>query len=198
MNLSHAYRMPPSMAEGERMLAAVLDRGVTLIDTAALYGGGENEKLFASIAHRRGEYVLASKGVLALVGGKRVLNGRPETLKAMCEASLQRLGTDVIDLYYLHRLDRSVPIEESVGALADLVREGKIRAIGLSEMSAPIIERAHAVHPVSAVQSEYSLTVRNPEVAVLEACARLGIAFVAFSPLARGMLARGIRNVVAP
>ena len=121
--------------------------------------------------------------------GKRVLDGRPEHLKAQCEASLQRLGTDVIDLYYMHRLDRQVPIEDSVGALAELVAEGKIRYVGLSEMSAATLRRACAVHPIAAMQSEYSLWTRNPELAVLDACAELGVTFVAFSPVGRGFFA---------
>ena len=193
MNLSHAYDVAPSEADGAALLNAALDQGCTLLDTAALYGEGGNERLLGqAVMHRRQEFVLASKCVLDMIDGKRGLDGRPESIKRTCEAALQRLRTDVIDLYYLHRLDKNVPIEDSVGALADLLAEGKIRAIGLSEMSAATIERAHAVHPVAAVQSEYSLAVRNPEVAVLAACERLGIAFVAFSPVARGMLAGAI------
>jgi aryl-alcohol dehydrogenase-like predicted oxidoreductase len=195
MNLSHAYGVTPSEDEGTRLLNHALDAGVTLLDTAALYGNGANERLIGkAVMHRRAEFTLASKCVLDVVDGKRTLDGRPDRIKATCEGALRRLGTEVIDLYYLHRLDRNVPIEESVGALADLVAEGKIRAIGLSEMSGATIERAHAVHPVAAVQSEYSLVVRNPEVAVLETCRRLGIAFVAFSPVARGLLAGAIRD----
>ena len=194
MNLSHAYDVPPSEEQGARVLNRALDLGCTLIDTAALYGEGANERLIAkAIGHRRHEFTLASKCVLDLVDGKRVLDGRPETIKGSCERSLKKLNTDVIDLYYLHRIDRSVPIEDSVGALKDLVDEGKIRTIGLSEMGAETIERAHKVHPVAAVQSEYCPTVRNPEVAVLDACERLGIAFVAFSPVGRGMLAGAIK-----
>lgn len=189
MNLSHAYAVAPSEAEAGRLLNHALDAGCTLLDSAALYGEGGNERLLGrTVMHRRQEFTLASKCVLDLIDGKRVLDGRPETIKASCDRSLARLGTDVIDLYYMHRLDRDVPIEESIGAMADLVQAGKIRAIGLSEMSAPIIARAHRIHPIAAVQSEYSLGVRNPEVAVLDLCDRLGIAFVAFSPLVRGML----------
>lgn len=195
MNLSHAYDVTPSEEDGARLLNHALDAGCTLLDSAALYGEGANERLLAgAVMHRRQEFTLASKCVLDMIDGKRSLDGRPETIKASCDRSLQRLGTDVIDLYYMHRLDKKVPIEDSVGALADLVAAGKVRAIGLSEMSAATIERAHAVHPIAAVQSEYSLTVRNPEVAVLDACRRLGIAFVAFSPLARGFLAGSIAN----
>ena len=195
MNLSHAYGITPDAQSAGRLLNHALDRGCTLLDTAALYGDGANERLLGeAVMHRRGEFTLASKCVLDVVDGKRTLDGRPEAIKATCTAALARLRTEVIDLYYLHRLDWAVPIEESVGALVDLIGEGKIRAIGLSEMGAATIARAHAVHPVAAVQSEYSLAVRNPEVAVLETCRRLGIGFVAFSPVARGMLARGIRG----
>ena len=194
MNLSHAYGAAASEEEGVRLLNHALDAGCTFLDTAALYGEGANERLLAkAIMHRRREFTLASKCVLDLIDGKRVLDGRPETIKGSCDRSLARLGTDVIDLYYLHRLDKDVPIEESMGAMAELVQAGKVRTIGLSEMSAATIERAHAVHPITAVQSEYSLAVRNPEVAVLDICDRLGIAFVPFSPVARGLLAGSVR-----
>ena len=126
---------------------------------------------------------------------RRVIDGRPETLRRNCEDSLRRLQTDVIDLYYLHRWDKKVPIEDSVGAMADLVRAGKVRAIGLSEVSAATLRKAHAVHPISAVQTEYSLWTRNPEIAVLEACRELGAAFVAFSPVARGFLCGALHDV---
>jgi aryl-alcohol dehydrogenase-like predicted oxidoreductase len=129
------------------------------------------------------------------VDGKRVIDGRPQTLKRTCDEALQRLQTEVIDLYYLHRWDKQVPIEDSVGALSDLVRAGKVRAIGLSEVSAATLRRAHAVHPITAVQSEYSLWTRNPEIAVLAACKELGAAFVAFSPLARAFLTGTLRDV---
>jgi hypothetical protein len=127
--------------------------------------------------------------------GRRAIDGRPEVITANCDESLQRLRTDVIDLYYLHRWDKKVPIEESVGALADLVRAGKVRAIGLSEVSAPTIRKAHAVHPLTAVQTEYSLWSRNAEIAVLDACRELDIAFVAFSPLGRGFLTGRLRDL---
>jgi len=195
MNLSHAYDVFPSEEQGAAVLNKALDLGCTLIDSAALYGEGANERLIAkAIGHRRSEYTLATKCVLDLVDGKRVLDGRPETIKGSCERSLKKLNVDVIDLYYLHRIDRNVPIEDSVGALKDLVDAGKVRAIGLSEMGADTIRRAHAVHPVSAVQSEYCPTVRNVEVAVLDTCVELGIAFVAFSPVGRGMLAGSIKS----
>ncbi len=195
MNLSHAYGAPVSAEQGERVLLAALDAGVTMFDTAALYGFGANETLLGNVlAKHRSRFTLATKcgmtGVDVAGDGKlvRVIDGRPETLRATCEAALRRLQTDVIDLYYLHRWDKQVPIEDSVGALAGLVRSGKIRAIGLSEVSATTLRKAHAVHPITAVQTEYSLWTRNPEIAVLDACRELGVAFVAFSPVARGFL----------
>ena len=193
MNLSHAYGVPPSPEQGERLLLAALDAGVTLFDTAALYGFGKNETLVGRVlrSHRR-EITLCSKGGMAGVqfedAMKRVIDGRPEAIRRNCEDSLRRLQTDVIDLYYLHRWDKQVPIEDSVGALADLVHAGKVRAIGLSEVSAVTLRKAHAVFPVAAVQSEYSLWTRNAEIAVLQACADIGAAYVAFSPVARGFL----------
>ncbi|MBV8619713.1 MAG: aldo/keto reductase [Curvibacter sp.] len=202
MNLSHAYGQPPSFDDAERLLLRALDLGVTLFDTAALYGFGANETLVGQVlAKHRSRFVLASKcgmqGVQFPDGMKRVIDGRPETLRASCEASLQRLQTEVIDLFYLHRWDKQVPIEDSVGALADLVRAGKVRAIGLSEVSATTLRKAHAVHPISAVQTEYSLWTRNPEIAVLQACRDIGAAFVAFSPVARGFLTGKVRDVAA-
>lgn len=191
MSLSWAYGSPPPREQAEAVLRGALEAGYTFLDTAALYGLGHNEKLIGEVlGDRRNDYVLASKCGVSR-GGKRELNGRPEVLKETCEESLRNLKTDVIDLYYLHRMDRNVPIEDSVGALADLVREGKIRAIGLSEVSAQTLRRAHAVHPIAALQTEYSPWTRNPEIAVLDACRELGTAFVAFSPVARGFLAGG-------
>ncbi len=193
MNLSHGYGMPPSEEEGARLLNHALDAGVTFLDTAALYGGGNNERLIGkAVMHRKAEFTLASKCVLDMFDGKRGLDGRPEAIANTLDQALERLGTDHIDLYYLHRLDRNVPVEESVGALVRAKEAGKIGSIGLSEMSATTIRRAHAVHPIAAVQTEYSPWVRNPEVAVLETCRALGIGFVAFSPVARGMLAAAI------
>lgn len=194
MSLSHAYGTPPPREQAERVLLGALDAGYTFFDTAAVYGLGHNETLLGEVLKgRRGEFVLASKCGLTN-GDQRELNGRPEVLKATCEGSLRRLQTEVIDLYYLHRWDKRVPIEESVGALADLVKEGKIRAIGLSEVSAPTLRRAHAVHPIAALQTEYSPWTRNPEIAVLEACCELGVTFVAFSPVGRGFLAGGVTD----
>ncbi len=189
MNLSHAYGTPPAAEAAGALLLHALERGITHFDTAALYGFGANEALLGRVLkpHRRKIY-LASKCGMTGVGGKRVIDGRPETLKRTCEESLGRLQTEVIDLYYLHRWDRQVPIEDSVGALSELVREGKVRTIGLSEVSAATLRRAHAVHPIAALQSEYSLWTRNPEIATLSACRELGVTFVAFSPLARAFL----------
>jgi len=199
MSLSHAYGTPPDPAVSAQVLHASLDLGYTFLDTAALYGFGANETLVGEVLKdRRSEYVLASKcGMFRGADGKRQIDGRPETLKRTCEDSLRRLQTEVIDLYYLHRWDRSVPIEDSVGALADLVQAGKVRSIGLSEVSAQTLRWAHAVHPISAVQTEYSLWTRNPEIAVLDACRELGAAFVAFGPVARGFLAGGVRDMDA-
>jgi aryl-alcohol dehydrogenase-like predicted oxidoreductase len=202
MNLSHAYGTPPSAKQGERVLLAALDAGVTLFDTAALYGFGANETLVGKVLSRhRSRFTLASKGGMAGVqfedGVKRVIDGRPETIRKNCEDSLKRLQTDVIDLYYLHRWDKKVPIEDSVGAMAELVREGKVRSIGLSEVSATTLRKAHAVHPIAAVQTEYSLWTRNPEIAVLDACRELGAAFVAFSPVARGFLCDAVHDVAS-
>ena len=193
MNLSHAYGTPPSAEQGERVLLAALDAGVTLFDTAALYGFGANETLVGRVLKpHRNQFTLASKGGMAGVqypdGVKRVIDGSPAAIRRNCEDSLRRLQTDVIDLYYLHRWDKQVPIEDSVGAMGDLVHAGKVRAIGLSEVSAATLRRAHAVYPIAAVQSEYSLWTRNAEIAVLQLCKELGTAYVAFSPVARGFL----------
>jgi len=201
MNLSHAYGAPPSPEVAAGLLLRALDLGVTHFDTAALYGFGANEELVGRVlAPHRHRFTLASKcgmtGVAQPDGSKvRVIDGRPETIKATCEAALKRLRTDVIDLYYLHRWDKSVPIEDSVGALGELVQAGKIRALGLSEVSAVTLRRAHAVHPIAALQTEYSLWTRNPEIAVLDACRELGTTFVAFSPVARGFLPGTLRDV---
>jgi aryl-alcohol dehydrogenase-like predicted oxidoreductase len=179
MNLSHAYGAPHPRAVSEQVLRRALDLGVTHFDTAALYGFGVNEKLVGEVlATRPDNVVVASKCGLFGQDGKRVIDGRPESIRALCEESLRNLRTDRIDLYYLHRWDQRVPIEDSVGAMADLLRAGKIRALGLSEVGAATLRRAHAVHPIAAVQSEYSLWTRNPEIAVLDECRRLGITLV--------------------
>jgi aryl-alcohol dehydrogenase-like predicted oxidoreductase len=195
MNLSHAYGPPQPREVSERVLRRALDLGVTHFDTAALYGFGMNEMLVGEVLARRPDnIVIASKCGLFGRDGKRVIDGRPESIRAICEESLRNLRTERIDLYYLHRWDQRVPIEDSVGALAELKAAGKIGAIGLSEVGAATLRRAHAVHPIAAVQSEYSLWTRNPEIAVLAECRRLGITLVAFSPLGRGFLAGTMRS----
>jgi aryl-alcohol dehydrogenase-like predicted oxidoreductase len=197
MSLSHAYGPPPPREQAERVLKGALDAGYTFLDTAAVYGLGHNERLVGEVlGDRRDEFVLASKCGMT-DGETRDLNGRPERLKKTCEESLKRLNVEVIDLYYLHRWDKRVPIEESVGALAELVAEGKIKTIGLSEVSAPTLRKAHATHPIAALQTEYSPWTRNPEIAVLEACRELGVTFVAFSPVGRGFLAGGVKSASA-
>jgi aryl-alcohol dehydrogenase-like predicted oxidoreductase len=198
MNLSHGYGPPQTQETAERVMRRALDLGVTHFDTAALYGFGANEQLVGSILGTRPDNVIvASKCGLFGREGKRVMDGSPEAIRAVCEQSLRSLRTDRIDLYYLHRWEKQIPIEESVGAMADLLRAGKIRAIGLSEVGATTLRRAHAVHPIVALQSEYSLWTRNPEIAVLEECRRIGAAFVAFSPLGRGILTGAMRDPAA-
>lgn len=196
MNLSHAYGTPPDPTCAAQVLRRALELGFRYFDTAALYGFGRNEQLLGeTLSDQRHYFFLASKCGLTGVNGQRTLDGRPETLKRTCRESLQRLRTEVIDLYYLHRYDKRVPLEDSIGALADLVRDGLIRHVGLSEVSAATLRRAHAVHPIAAVQNEYSLWTRNPEYGLLEECRRLGATLVAFSPLTRGFL---LGNVTDP
>lgn len=201
MNLSHAYGHPPDAQQAQAVLYAALDAGVTLFDTAALYGFGANEERIGPVlAPHRSRITLCSKGGMAGVVGddgvlRRVIDGSPQALRRNCEDSLRRLGTDVIDLYYLHRWDKRVPIEESVGEMARLQQEGKIRALGLSEVSADTLRRAHAEHPIAALQSEYSLWSRNAELGTLAACQELGIAYVAFSPVGRAFLTGKFQDV---
>jgi aryl-alcohol dehydrogenase-like predicted oxidoreductase len=195
MGLSFAYSTSPtSAADGVALIRRALDLGVTFLDTADMYGPETNERIVgAAIAGRRDEVVLATKFGIdygsCANGGSRRINGRPEYVRSACDASLKRLGVDHIDLYYQHRIDVQTPIEDTVGALADLVRIGKVRHIGLSEASAATIRRAHAVHPLCAIQSEYSLWSRDPEDEILGLCNELDIGFVAYSPLGRGFLA---------
>lgn len=189
MNLHHGYGAPLAPEMAGKILNEALDFGYDFLDTATLYGMGRNESCIGdNLATRRGEYVLASKCVLDFEGEERLLDASPARIKIACENSLRRLKTDVIDLYYMHRPDPKVPIEDSVGAMSELVSEGKIRMIGLSEMDAPTLHKAHAVHPITAMQSEYSLMTRNPEIAILDACKALGVTFVAFSPVGRGVI----------
>jgi hypothetical protein len=198
MNLSHAYGAPPAPEQAKRVLFRALDLGVTHLDSAALYGFGRNESLLGEVMLQiRGRIHLASKCGMTGVDGRRVIDGRPATLQRTLDEALARLRTDVIDLYYLHRWDKAVPLEDSIGAMAAMVAAGKVRAIGLSEVSAATLRRAHAVHPIAAVQSEYSLWSRNVEVAVLDECRRIGAAFVAFAPLGRGFLAGGVTDPAA-
>jgi aryl-alcohol dehydrogenase-like predicted oxidoreductase len=186
-------------AEAERTIQRALDLGVTFLDTADMYGPFTNERLVGkAIAGRRNEVVLATKfgNERAEDGSFRGINGRPEYVRSACDASLQRLGVDVIDLYYQHRVDTQVPIEDTWGALRGLVEAGKIRHAGISEAAPETIRRAHAVQAVTAVQTEYSLWTRDPEDdGVLATCAELGIGFVAYSPIGRGFLSGQIRSV---
>jgi aryl-alcohol dehydrogenase-like predicted oxidoreductase len=192
MSLSHGYGPPAPRDQAERVLLGALDAGYTFFDTAAVYGVGHNETLVGEVlGPHRDKFVLASKCGLTVGENERKLDGSPANIKDTCERSLRRLRTEVIDLYYLHRWDRRVPIEDSVGALADLVAEGKIRTIGLSEISGPTLRKAHAVHPIAAVQNEYSPWTRNPEIGLIDACHELGTTLVAFSPVGRGFLAGG-------
>ena len=183
--------------ESIRTIQRALDLGAVLLDTADMYGVGENEKLVGkAIAGRRSEAVIATKfgSVRSADGSFLGVSGRPEYVKSACEASLKRLGAEVIDLYYQHRVDPETPIEETIGAMADLVKEGKVRYIGLSEAAASTIRRAHAVHPITAVETEYSLWSRDVEDEILPTCRELGIGFVPYSPLGRGFLTGKIRK----
>jgi aryl-alcohol dehydrogenase-like predicted oxidoreductase len=194
MNICWAYAPPVADDYAIKLLNAALDNGYDHLDTARIYGEGQSETLIGQgLKHRRQEYFLASKTGIFVDGNARRIDCRPESIKAACETSLKLLQTDHIDLYYLHRRDFNTPIEDSVGALAELVEEGKIGSYGLSEMSADTLRRAHAVHPCAAMQTEYSPMTRNPEIAVLDACKELGVTFVAFSPVGRGLLAGGLR-----
>ena len=195
MNVSWAYGPPVADADAERLLLAALDAGVTLFDTAALYGFGTNETLVGQVlGQHRDRIVLCTKGGMTGEpvgpGGalQRVIDGRPASLRRHLEQSLKRLGTDRIDVYYLHRWDKAVPIEDSVGELSRAVERGQVRAIGLSEVSAATLKRAHTVHPIAALQSEYSPWSREAELGSLAACAQIGAAYVAFSPVGRGAL----------
>ena len=192
MGFSQGYG-PADDAESAAAIHAALAAGVTMLDTAMSYGGGHNEDLVGrAIAGRRDEVVLATKfGIVRKTDGVR-LDGHPDRVRGYCEASLRRLGVDHVDLYYLHRVDPDVPIAETVGAMAELVAAGLVRHLGVSEVSAPQLEQAAAVHPITAVQLEWSLTWREVEDDVVPAARRLGVGLVPYSPLGRGMLAGGV------
>lgn len=192
MGLSEFYGPPTEEREAINLLHAALHRGVTHFDTAEIYGMGRNETLLGkALAGRWNELIMATKfgpkrdpATGAMLG----IDGSAENVRRACDGSLKRLGTDRIDLYYLHRVDPNTPIEETVGAMAELVRQGKVRAVGLSEASATTLRRAHAVHPIAALQSEYSIFSRDIEDDILPACVELGVSLVAYSPLGRGLL----------
>ncbi len=191
MGLAEFYGEALSDKEADAVLEGAFERGVTFFDTADMYGAGRNEKqMQAFLKRRRDKVVLATKFAIRRGedGSFQGLSNDPKYIAEACDASLKRLGVDVIDLYYMHRRDRSVPIEESVGAMAALVKAGKVRALGLSEVSAETLETAHSIHPISALQSEYSIVTREMEREMIPACRRIGAAFVAYSPLGRGLL----------
>jgi aryl-alcohol dehydrogenase-like predicted oxidoreductase len=197
MGMSDFYG-PRDEAESIATIHRALDLGITLLDTADMYGPFTNEELVGrAIAGKRDRVVVATKcGIVRDANDPKVrgVNGTPEYIRASCEGSLKRLGVEVIDLYQLHRLDPRTPVEESVGAMADLAKAGKVRAIGLSEVSAATLRRAHAVYPLASVQTEYSLWTRDPEDGVLDACRALGVGFLAYSPLGRGFLTGQIKR----
>ncbi|HUY29305.1 MAG TPA: aldo/keto reductase [Candidatus Binataceae bacterium] len=196
MGMSQSYGTPDEK-ESIATLSRAIELGIDFFDTADVYGNHRNEELVgAALKPFRSRIFIATKfGNVVDPDGKRSINGRPDYVRSACEGSLSRLGVDHIDLYYQHRVDRSVPIEETVGAMAELVRQGKVRYLGLSEASAATIRRAHKVHPITAVQSEYSLWSRDYEDDVIPTLRELGIGFVPFSPLGRGMLSGAIRSV---
>jgi len=196
MGMSQSYGTPDDQ-ESIATIHHAIDRGITLLDTADMYGGGSNEELVGrAIAKRRNEIILATKfGNMRQPDGRFLgVNGKPEYVQSACEASLQRLNISTIDLFYLHRVDTNVPIEETVGAMARLIDQGKVRYLGLSEAGSQTIRRAHATHPVAALQSEYSIWTRDPEDGILATCRELGVGFVPYSPLGRGMLTGQVKS----
>lgn len=196
MGMSQSYGTPDD-TESLATINHAIDRGITMLDTADMYGGGANEQLLAQVlAKRRNEVVVATKfGNMRNPDGRFLgVNGRPEYVQAACEASLQRLKLSTIDLFYLHRVDTNVPIEETTGAMARLIEQGKVRYLGLSEAGAQTVRRAHSTYPIAALQSEYSLWTRDPEGEVLSTCRELGIGFVPYSPLGRGILTGQVKS----
>jgi aryl-alcohol dehydrogenase-like predicted oxidoreductase len=196
MGMSQSYGTGDD-TESIATIHRALDLGVTFFDTADVYGVGRNEELVGrALRNKRQDVVLATKfGIVSDVDGRIIgVNGRPDYVRAACEASLRRLGVETIDLYYQHRVDPATPIEATVGAMAELVREGKVRHLGLSEAAPATIRRAHKIHPITALQSEYSLWTRDPEGEILATVSELGIGFVAYSPLGRGFLTGEIRT----
>ncbi|GAA4320269.1 aldo/keto reductase [Mucilaginibacter gynuensis] len=189
MSMNHAYGEPDD-AESIATLEKAIELGINFWDTADIYANGANEELVAKVLkpNRQKIFIATKFGFELNIKGYTAFNGSPAYIKTAVEASLKRLQTDVIDLYYAHRIDPNIPVEEMVGAMADLVKEGKVRYLGLSEASANSIKRAHAVHPISALQSEYSLLTREVENEILPLCKELGISFIPFSPLARGLV----------
>lgn len=183
-----------------RTLQAAADAGIRLFDTADVYGAGDNERLLGeALCARKHDVLFATKGGATRDAQGQATNcGTPAYLTRACEASLARLGVEQIDLYYLHRIDPDVPVEESVGAMARLVEQGKVRALGLSEVSEDTLRRAHAVHPIAALQSEFSLACRQPAESLFKTCEELGVSFVAYSPLGRGLLTGGGSGALAP
>ena len=197
MGMSQSYG-PGDEAESVATIERAIELGVTLVDTADAYGPHTNEELVGRVIRdRRDEVFLATKFgfVTEPPDGRRTVDGSPAHVREACDASLRRLGVRTIDLYYLHRVDPKTPIEATVGAMAKLVEEGKVRFLGLSEVSPATLRRAQAVHPITAVQSEYSLWTRDPENGILDACRELGVGFVPFSPLGRGFLTGKLRSV---
>lgn len=193
--MSHAYG-PADESESIAAVEYALECGINLFDTADVYGAGHNEQLLArALRDRTQRAVIATKfGFVGDEHGSLRVDGRPEYVRQACDASLRRLGVETIDVYFLHRVDKNTPIEDTVGAMADLVRAGKVRLLGLSEASAQTLRRAHAVHPIAALQSEYSLWSRDVEREILPACRELGVALLAFSPLGRGFLTGAVRS----